>query len=325
MGPTFILCDNLNLGNALSAYGSFCLLAEQLNGGVVYPNFALFQSLFENSNIHVFDMQNRNPVEMGHICLKVAEPFIGGRHLRKIAESYPIVRQDKYYRYIAFSEETIILDKKASYYCPLEMVDVACLKSYKYILVLQPYQMQYQFCRNSNILLKHFSLDKNRRVKIHNALIKGNRNDAEVLAVHIRHGDYKTWRSGRYFFDVESYKLMIRAIASLNHNKKSSLFYIASNVDVSQDFEGHIGVRGSKIIVSSSSFDDDFLTLASSKLIVGPPSTFGHWAAFLGETKRYILDSPMRQRRVVNNMMLERLPIIIWPFSAGLKNDFWQE
>jgi hypothetical protein len=107
------------------------------------------------------------------------------------------------------------------------------------------------------------------------------------IALHIRHGDYEYWEGGRYYFDLQENLSILKALAA---RWPDARFHIFSNVNVADNSE----LRALKAsldlsLAPDASGSDDFLGMTNCDIIVGPPSTFGTWAAFLGSAKRLVL------------------------------------
>ncbi|MGA2786517.1 MAG: alpha-1,2-fucosyltransferase [Verrucomicrobiota bacterium] len=103
------------------------------------------------------------------------------------------------------------------------------------------------------------------------------RKNAEmVVGVHIRHGDYRTWKQGRCFFPVAQYAAWMHGLAEQFPGKKVSFFVCSDEPQHAGEFPGlsvGIGV-GSPLA--------DLCALARCDYIFGPSSTFSQWASFYG-------------------------------------------
>ena len=101
-----------------------------------------------------------------------------------------------------------------------------------------------------------------------------------IIGVHIRHGDYQTWRDGRYFYSLEEFHQMMLQLQSLYPNQRVS-FFISSNADFDVNiFEGCNCFRFGK---EPSGDILDLYTLSLCDRIIGPWSTYSRWASFIGE------------------------------------------
>jgi hypothetical protein len=97
-----------------------------------------------------------------------------------------------------------------------------------------------------------------------------------VVGVHIRHGDYRTWKDGRYFYPPEQYAAWMRALAA-QFPGCTVAFLVASDEPRSiEEFPGlTVGFcPGSPVA--------DIYALAGCDYIFGPPSTYSQWASFHG-------------------------------------------
>ena len=101
-----------------------------------------------------------------------------------------------------------------------------------------------------------------------------------VVGIHIRHGDYKTFWDGRYYYTLEEYHQFMLQIKALHPDKRVA-FFISSNeqFDVST-FEGCRCYRFGK---ETSGDMLDLHTLSLCDRILGPWSTYSRWASFIGE------------------------------------------
>lgn len=101
-----------------------------------------------------------------------------------------------------------------------------------------------------------------------------------VIGVHIRHGDYKTFYDGKYYYTLEEFHSFMLQIKQLYSNKRVA-FFISSNEKFSSDiFKGcdcyRFGMEPSGDIL-------DLYTLSLCDHIIGPWSTYSRWASFIGE------------------------------------------
>ncbi len=106
-----------------------------------------------------------------------------------------------------------------------------------------------------------------------------------IVGVHIRHGDYRVWSQGDYFFTVEKYREHMQKIAH-HYAELHPLFIIYSNEPRSLD-----EFPGLDIKISHGNLVEDLYSMASCDLIIGvSPSTYSGWAAWYGKTLRYEMD-----------------------------------
>jgi hypothetical protein len=102
---------------------------------------------------------------------------------------------------------------------------------------------------------------------------------AVVVAVHLRHGDYKTHLDGRYFWSVPEYRMFMERMQTLLTPTQVG-FLICSNAQHQPDeFTGLTWSFG------PGSVPADLHAMACCDYVLGPPSSFSAWAAFQGNTK----------------------------------------
>ena len=101
-----------------------------------------------------------------------------------------------------------------------------------------------------------------------------------IIGVHVRHGDYKTFYNGKYYYTLEEFHAFMLQIKQLYPNKRVA-FFISSNENFSSDiFTGCECYRFGK---EPSGDILDLYTLALCDKIIGPWSTYSRWASFIGE------------------------------------------
>lgn len=104
-----------------------------------------------------------------------------------------------------------------------------------------------------------------------------------LIGVLMRQDDYRVWNNGVYFFPTQQYVEWMKQIMAMPFGR-DAVFVIAS--DEQQDrslFEG-LPVRyttGQKM--GDGHFIESFTELSMCDYVLTPPSTFGIWAAFLGD------------------------------------------
>lgn len=110
------------------------------------------------------------------------------------------------------------------------------------------------------------------------------------IGVHVRRGDYATWLDGIYFYDNEVY---YKWLVQLSEQIEKPVFIICSNEDINFKNENNLNI----VYIKGSPAEDLFL-LSCCKYIIGPPSTFSSWSAFLGDTQLLFLRSKDEDVRI---------------------------
>ena len=113
-----------------------------------------------------------------------------------------------------------------------------------------------------------------------------------IVGIHIRHGDYKIFFNGRYYYTLEEFHQFMLRIQAL-YNDRRVAFFISSNepFDVSI-FEG---CRCHRFGKEPSGDILDLYTLSLCDRILGPWSTYSRWASFIGEVPLCFIESKDQQ------------------------------
>ncbi len=106
------------------------------------------------------------------------------------------------------------------------------------------------------------------------------KNHDVIIGVHIRHGDYKTWRGGCHYYTFDEFHSFMLQIKELYYNKNVA-FFISSNANVDTSAFSHCCCY--KYEKEPSGDILDLYTLSLCDRIIGPWSTFSRWASFIGD------------------------------------------
>jgi len=120
------------------------------------------------------------------------------------------------------------------------------------------------------------------------AILRRARADCDLLVgVHVRHGDYRGFLSGRYYFDYPQYAHLMRRVRDVLPGHRLGFLVCSDGAPRPDDFPG-----GLRIHLSSGVVIEDLYALAGCDLLIGPPSTFTQWASFYGKVPLYHARSP---------------------------------
>jgi hypothetical protein len=111
-----------------------------------------------------------------------------------------------------------------------------------------------------------------------------------LVGVHIRHGDYRTFENGRYFYTLDQYAQVMQNILQLL-GPENVTFMISSNVAVPAQA---LNMPQYTLVSAPGHELLDLYALARCHYIAGPPSTYSMWASFYGEVPLYMIREPDR-------------------------------
>jgi hypothetical protein len=104
-----------------------------------------------------------------------------------------------------------------------------------------------------------------------------------VVGVHIRHGDYRTWLSGKYFFPVERYVMWMHDVVGLLPGQRVGFLVCSNEPRASTEF------TESKFAFGPGSAVGDLHALSLCDYLIGPLSTYTQWASYYGNAPLRVL------------------------------------
>lgn len=107
-----------------------------------------------------------------------------------------------------------------------------------------------------------------------------------LVGVHIRRGDYKKWRNGKYYFDNTIYKKNMDAFYEKN-TSSNIIFILFSNEKLNI---GEFADERYKVIYSDKTDVEDLMIMSRCNYIIGPPSTYSGWASFYGNKPKFMIE-----------------------------------
>jgi len=115
-------------------------------------------------------------------------------------------------------------------------------------------------------------------------LIADLRKDSDLLiGVVIRHGDYREYLNGRYFYTLDQYSELMEQFQSLFPDKKLKFLICSDDIQNLSTFENF------NFYFRSGHMIENLYSLAKCDYIISPPSTYGMWASFFGKVPLYII------------------------------------
>ena len=140
--------------------------------------------------------------------------------------------------------------------------------------------------KNSEIIREYFRPHENLRANIEKRISKAKEDSDLLIGIHIRQGDYKTYRGGEYFFESDEYSKVMKSLKVLFQNKKIA-FLICSDTSQNQEL-----FAGMDCYYGSGNLLEDLYSLAKCDYLLGAPSSFSRWASFYGKVPLCTLKDP---------------------------------
>lgn len=106
------------------------------------------------------------------------------------------------------------------------------------------------------------------------------------VGVHIRRGDYKNWQGGKFYFDDTVYNHVLHNIEDIFEEKEICFILFSNETVALQNFDVN-----SRIVCSKGSAIEDHWLMSKCDYLVGPPSTFTRWAAYMGRKPLAYIES----------------------------------
>jgi hypothetical protein len=110
--------------------------------------------------------------------------------------------------------------------------------------------------------------------------------DRLAVGVHVRRGDYETFKGGIHYHSLEQYRCVLEAVEAAFPEQDVSFLVCSDGPVAPEAFDGLDVVRGPGDALG------DLYALAYCDRLVGPPSTFNAWASYYGEVPLYRIEDP---------------------------------
>jgi hypothetical protein len=264
------------LANRLIIFANFIALAEEQGDRVVNYTFHSYSDLFEatRENVHCAYPVPKQKSWLDRIP-------VAGAAIRKSRIFYHVTRYASVLidRFPIFGRKVVTLRETAGQFItPLDSPEVQeKIRPAKIVFV---YDWRF---RAPNLVQKHG--DKIRAYfrplatfeKASHEVVEPLWRDADiVIGVHVRHGDYRGWKGGKYFYPVECYAAWMRELVPQFPGRTVSFLVCSDERRKAEEFPGLTVGFGTKSPVS------DLFALARCDYIIGTKSTFPQWASFYG-------------------------------------------
>jgi hypothetical protein len=174
------------------------------------------------------------------------------------------------------------------------------IKKFECVIVDEPFPFKYkssnrsEWLKLSDICLSFMEEVTNRGI---------------FVTVHVRQGDYKRWQNGKYYKDNDFYNTLLKELLALTANTDKGAICVVHNGSFIIDE----AIKNDLVCFDESSLTPeirDFLTLACSKNVTGPLSTFTIQAANVASKVKYrkptihVFDSNSTVAEVINKIKM---------------------
>lgn len=102
-----------------------------------------------------------------------------------------------------------------------------------------------------------------------------------LISVHIRQGDYKHWNNGKYYRDDKFYNDLLKNLSIKFPNKSIKFMHNGEFTPVESNYSFSMAYDEFDQLTAEMT---DFLTFATSSIIIGPLSTFTAQAKVIGDS-----------------------------------------
>lgn len=115
------------------------------------------------------------------------------------------------------------------------------------------------------------------------AVDRARRGTDHLVGVHIRQTDYRKFAGGKYHFSHETYRRVMEEVARQLPGRTG--FLICSDEPIPTECFSDLHVTA-----STGHPIEDNAALAACDYLVGPPSTFSHWASYYGNVPLFFIE-----------------------------------
>lgn len=268
-----ILCDRPGrLGNLLIVFTHFAALALERNIQIVNPAFSQYKHYFEGTLPSPVACFNTSRV-LSNLHLSYGSANLFFRILRLAS-----VRIPRLLKVISLDwNQSLDLDQRVNqdrFNCQINLVGGWLFRSETLVAKYKP-QLARFF-----LPLKEYRDE----ASMHIAKARQKSSASLLIGIHIRHGDYKEFQAGRFYYPLSFYRSLIHSLRG--QHPISLAFIVVSDQPLSyEDF------NDPNVYLSNSSELVDMIILSLCDGVIGPPSTFSHYAScFWGNGNLYHLE-----------------------------------
>jgi hypothetical protein len=154
------------------------------------------------------------------------------------------------------------------------------------VFVLRDFRAHASLTKCVEDMRKAFDIKPSLTEKINQEYLELRKKYKLLLGVHVRRGDYREWREGKYYFSDEVYaKKLKEFIAFKKINAAEVGVVICSNgAPLIENFSGL------NVCYAPRPEEEDLFLMKRCDYIFGPPSTFCSMSSFMGSVPLYFIE-----------------------------------
>jgi len=276
-GPLFIISGRAGrLANRLVLFANFIALATERGYRVMNPTFHSYATLFEATRR---DIYCRYPVAGRSSAFDLipgaAALLRGTRVFFHAARTASVLNE----RLPMFGGRVVTLRETPG----TEITDLAGpeveakVRGASVVLVNGwVFRAPQLLHRHGDGIRRYFRPVEMLRKASREAVARLRQNADVVVGVHVRRGDYATWKNGQYLFPLSRYAAWMRELGDQFGGKRVAYLLCSDEPLDAGEFSGL------PIASGPGSAAADLYALAECDYVFGPPSTFSQWASFYG-------------------------------------------
>jgi hypothetical protein len=132
-----------------------------------------------------------------------------------------------------------------------------------------------------------------------------------IVGVHVRRGDYKTFKGGRYYYSHEQYRAVLEKVEAAFPSQDVS-FLVCSDASIPAD-----AFAGFDVFYGNGHELEDLYAFAECDRVVGPPSTYTKWASYYGDVPLFVVEDPEETPQADSFLVARGLPRVFPPPAAA--------
>ncbi len=284
-----------NMGNRLFLFSNVLAFAIENNFEVYNPTFYDFADCFKGTQNDFFCRYPHQETRLFRRSFFLSEYF--HEVTMKIADFARRFPQNPFWKTFEFQSGSEIYD--------LDGPDFHEVIRGKKVVFIEgwPLMSRTSMAKHHSRILDYFKPLSGYSGAIEEPIKKLRQDNEIVVGVAIRHGHYRWWRGGKYFFDTDRYADVMRRTAELFPGKKTGFFICSDEEQDERKFEGL------NILFRKGHDLENRYALSLCDYLISPPSTYAGWAAFYGKVPYYVMTDP-------------DAPLDLWFFKQAFNLNF---